>query len=238
MSATTKRAIVIVGSLVALLMVLALALPAVGQIVVSTSQRTDDLPTDLTSLTLDNGVGDITVRAADAGERPSARATVRSGLTTPEVDVTVDGDTASISDTCQNSWWDNCSVSWTVVVPEDATLALTSSVGDITVTGTTAPLTVASSVGGITAQDISSPTVRANGSVGDVTVDFTAPPESVEVSASTGDVTVTVPDDGTAYHVQTNTSLGEVHSGMGSDPAATHLIDVRTSVGDVFLRRN
>lgn len=238
MTTAIRRGVVIVGCVVALLTVLAVALPTTSRIVESTWHGTHDLPADLTTLTLDADAGDITIRAAGPGETPGAEVTIRAGLTDPDVTSEVTAGRAELTSGCPNWWWDHCRVDWEIVVPADTELDINNSVGEITVTETSGPLNLSTNVGGITADGIASPTVRADGSVGDISLDFSASPDSVEVSASTGDVSVTVPDDGTAYRVQTDASLGEVHSSLGSDPAGTQLIDVRTSVGDIILRRD
>ncbi|WP_109471654.1 DUF4097 family beta strand repeat-containing protein [Ornithinimicrobium cavernae] len=237
MTASTRRAILLAGSLVAVLLVLALALPAVGRIVQGTDQTRHALPTRLSQLTLDGEVGDVTVRAAGPGETPSAQATVRSGLTTPHTEVLVDGDSAAISDTCHDSWWSNCSVSWSLVVPHDSAVDVTSAVGDVTVIEITGPLSISSDVGTVAATGIGSETVTARSSVGDVSLDLVDPPREVRVTSSTGDVEISVPDDGTVYRVETDTSIGSVTNRVGSEPGASHLLDVHTSVGDITLRR-
>lgn len=237
MTPSTKRAVIIVGSLLAAAIVLALALPAIGQLIQSTRTTQEDLPVEMTSLTLDGEVGDITVRAAGPDETPSLRATIRSGLTTPRVETVVSGTSVELSDTCNNSWWDNCSVTWDLVVPEATELAIVSSVGDVSVTETSGPLTVTSSVGSVTASGISAPTVQVRSSVGDVDLRFASPPQDVRATSSTGDVMVTVPGDGTDYRVITDSSVGSVSNEVGSDPGAHQAIEVRTSVGDITLRR-
>ena len=237
MTATARRAFLIVGSLVALLLVAALALPAVGRIVQSTNHESHDLPADLTHLALEGAVGDISIRAAGAGEEPGAEVTIRSSLTRPTVRVEVAGDRVEMSETCQGRWWDSCSVSWEIVVPADAEVVVASAVGDITITDVTGALSISSRVGSVTATGIASPTVNARSAVGDITVELVAAPDEVRVTSSTGDITVTVPDDGTGYRVATDTSVGTVTNQVGSDPSQSRLVDLGTSVGDIALRR-
>lgn len=238
MTLTTQRAIIIVGSIVALLTVLALAVPAMGRIVQSTSHGTHELPAGLVGLDLDSQLGDIRIRAAAQGEEPHADVTVRSGLTDPEVTSEVHADSAELISTCQRWWWvDNCSVDWDIVVPRDTELTIRNEVGEITVTEVIGPLWVTSGVGGLTAHDIGSPTVQASSSVGDITLELISPPQQVEATSSTGDVTVAVPNDGTGYRVLTDTSVGSVTNELGSDGEEDRVIDVSTSIGDITLRR-
>ena len=237
MPTSTKRAIILIGGVVAALLVLALAVPAVGRIVQTTETVQHELPADLTALSLDGSVGDVTVRAADDGEATSARATIRSGLSTPTTDAIVEGGQARVSDTCSGAWWSNCSVTWTLVVPADTALEIVRDVGDISVREVTGPLSIDSSVGSISATGIGSPTVEARSSVGDVTLELATPPDRVTVAISTGDVSVMVPDDDTSYRVTAETSVGKTRNEVGSDPGASRVVEVRSSVGDVTLRR-
>lgn len=237
MTSATGRAVRLVGSLLAVLIVLALALPAVGRIIQSTSQETHPLPAELTHLVVDGDVGDIRIRAAGPGEEPVAEASLRSSLTRPAVRLEVLGDRTELSDTCAGRWWDNCAVGWDIVVPRDAAVTVGSAVGDITVSDITGPLTVDSSVGQVRATGVGSPTITVRTSVGDVTLEPAVPPDQVTVTSSTGDVRVTVPDDGTGYRVETDSSVGTVTNGIGSDPSLDRLLDLRTSVGDITIRR-
>ncbi|USQ75890.1 DUF4097 family beta strand repeat-containing protein [Ornithinimicrobium cryptoxanthini] len=237
MTASTKRAIVLAGSAVAVLIVLALAVPAVGRIIQTTEQASHDLPVGIVSLTVDGDVGDVAIRVAGPGEEPGAVATVRSGVTEPTVEAVVSGDAAVLSDTCPNSWWDNCSVEWAVVVPAGTGVTVEHSVGDITVVEVTGAVSLSSDVGDITATGLGSDTVRAHSDVGDVVLDLVSPPEDLQVSSSTGDVRVTVPDDGTSYRVLAETTIGQLTNTIGSDNSQSRIIDVRTSVGDISLHR-
>jgi len=241
MSTPLRRRIVLGGSILALLLVLAMALPAVARIIQGTSTEQHQLPGELSSLTLQGQVGDITVRAAEPGQRPGAQATIRSSLTRPQVRTGVEGQQAALSDTCRDTWWatwwDNCSVDWSLSVPEGTTLAISSNVGDITISETSGAVEVTSDVGDISLSGVAAADVGAATDVGDITLDLAVPPERLSARSSTGDITITVPDDDSTYRVQTDTSLGEVRNQLGSTPEGTRLIDVRTSVGDIRLRR-
>lgn len=237
MSTSTRRAIVIVGSLIAVLLVLALAVPAVSRLLSSTEETTHELPAELTTLTLDGGVGDVTVRALAPGESPSAVATTRSGLISPDVGVEVSGGTAELSDDCDGGWWGNCSVSWEITVPAEAAVSINHDVGDLEASDLAGALVLTGDVGSITATGTLATDVEARTSVGDVTLEFTQTPGSVRAQSSTGDVTVSVPADDTAYRVTASTSVGSVDNSLGSDSSASSSIDARSSVGDVTLRR-
>lgn len=237
MTSTTRRAVLIVGSLVAALIVITLAVPAVGRIVQSTERGTHELPADLRTLVLHGEVGEVSVRAAEPGEEPRAEVTVRSTLRDPEVTSTVGDGRAELVSRCQDWWWlDNCSVDWEIVVPAETELTISNSVGDIVVRDVTGALSLSGDVGDLNILGVGSPTVSARSSVGDITLSLVAAPDEVAVTSSTGDVSVTVPDDGSGYHIETNTSIGSVTNQVGSDPAQSRLIDLETSVGDITVR--
>ncbi|WP_256838176.1 DUF4097 family beta strand repeat-containing protein [Ornithinimicrobium faecis] len=237
MTSSAKRTFRIVGGILALVIVIGLAIPAVGRILGRTETTTEDLPAGLTSLSLDGDVGDIEVVAGAAGEQPRVVATAAYGFSNPDVTISVSGDTAALSATCLTMWLDNCSVRWEVVVPTETAVAIDNNVGTIEVAGLAGELDVTTDVGGVVAVDFTGERVSVHSDVGDVRIAATGAPQEVTASSDTGDVVVEVPDDGTAYRVSTTTSLGTVRNDLGSDETQSRLIDVRTSVGDIFLRR-
>lgn len=237
MARSTRRVILVVGSVVAALIVLALALPTASQLLQTTERSTHPLPADLTSLRVENSVGDITVRATGPGEEPGAVATLRSGLTDAGVDVSTSGGTTTLTDSCGGWWWENCSVQWEVLVPADTAVTVDTAVGEVVVTDLTGTLSLASDVGSITGTALKSEDVTARSAVGDIDLSLTVAPTRVRASSSTGDVAVTLPDDDTTYLVVTSTSVGEVRNTVGSDGTSPRTVDLRTSVGDIVLRR-
>ena len=110
-------------------------------------------------------------------------------------------------------------------------------VGDITVSDVTGALSLSGDVGDLSIVGVGSPTVSARSSVGDITLSLVSAPEEVTITSSTGDVTVTVPEDDSGYRIETDTSIGSVTNQVGSDPSQSRLIDLRTSVGDITVRR-
>ncbi|MCK0110698.1 DUF4097 domain-containing protein [Ornithinimicrobium sp. F0845] len=236
MAPSSRRLIVIIGGIVAVLIVLALAVPTASRLLESTERTSHALPADLSELTVDSDVGDVEIRAVGAGEQPGAQATLRSGLVDAQAEVAVDGGTATLTDTCQNRWWATCSVQWEILVPADTAVTVVSAVGEVTVENVTGPLSLTSSVGGLTATGLGSEQVTARSSVGDVTLELIADPVALQASSSTGDVTITVPGDAT-YRVVATASVGEVRNTLATDEASTRTIDVRTAVGDITLRR-
>lgn len=147
------------------------------------------------------------------------------------------GDRLVLTGSCSRNLLQNrCRTSYTVRVPDDVELVLTSSAGQVQVEGGTAPVTATTSAGRVTMTDLSSAVVSAGSSAGQVWLVFTTPPEQVEASTSTGAVEVVVPDDGTTYDVQASSSVGASTVSVPTEPGASRRIVARTSVGAVEVR--
>lgn len=104
--------------------------------------------------------------------------------------------------------------------------------GDIELSGLGASATVDSSSGSVTARDMRGP-VEASVSSGDVLITL-AEPEDVQVSASSGDVSLRVPR--VAYHVEGSTDSGGRSIEVPRDSASPHLLQLNASSGDVIVR--
>lgn len=105
--------------------------------------------------------------------------------------------------------------------------------GDITVRDATAGVTLAATSGDLRAIDVGGNPVSAKTTSGEVTV-HTTTVGSVTAQATSGDVEVLVPDG--AYRVNLSLKSGDPQvAGVREDPASPHVIDVRTSSGDVTV---
>ena len=66
---------------------------------------------------------------------------------------------------------------------------------------------------------------------------FTRAPAHLQVTCSSGDVTVHLPDDGTAYHVITKDAHGSVTVGVPQDAASPDVISVTNGTGDISITK-
>jgi len=147
------------------------------------------------------------------------------------------GDRLVLTGTCSRDLLQNrCRTSYTVRVPDDVELVVTTSAGEVLVEGGAAPVTATTSAGRVTMTELTSTVVSASASAGQVSLEFTTPPEQVEASTSTGAVEVVVPDDGTTYDVRASSSVGASTVGVPTETGAPRRIVARTSVGAVEVR--
>jgi hypothetical protein len=92
------------------------------------------------------------------------------------------------------------------------------------------------SSGDIDAGELSSEVVNARATSGDVFVDLIGVPRRVDAAASSGDVSIAVPDGGEDYDAQVATSSGDRRLGVRSDPDSSRSLTAVTSSGDASIR--
>src|SRR5439155_14587151 len=109
-----------------------------------------------------------------------------------------------------NSCDGHCSVDYEVTVPRGTTVVGTATSGNIKLTNTGA--------------------VDVRTTSGNVDVDLSNPAD-VHAKATSGNIEVTVPNKG--YRIQGGTSGGDRKIDISDDPAATHVLDLTTTGGDV-----
>lgn len=142
-----------------------------------------------------------------------------------------------------------CKVEYVVTAPEGVSIEAdiatgsidVSSVSSVDATVSTGSVTVAAATGDVTAhvgtgsisgRDLGSSRVVAVAKTGGVSIDV-AVPADVEAATSLGAVDVTVPAG--AYRVQATQRAGTPDLGIANDPAAPHLLVLRTDMGRIQL---
>lgn len=239
MSRSNVAAFRIVGGLVAVVIVLGLAVPAIAQMLRHTAVSEHEIPAGLTSLAVRADVGEIRVRVVAAGEEPHAVSTSRASFSDPAIGVTHSGDTTRLDSDCTGpNWLDPCEVEWDVLVPAGTDVDLQTSVGEIHVAAVSGELRARTSVGDVVVTESASPVLNLQSSIGDVNVNSTVAPDSVTVLTSTGDVRVALPGDGTEYRLDAETGIGETTNQVGDDRTSSRVLTLQTSIGDIFVLRD
>lgn len=104
---------------------------------------------------------------------------------------------------------------------------------DLSGTATTADLTASS--GSIGATSFTGDDVSADLSSGDLNVSFANAPTHVDVTASSGTVELTMPDDATAYRVEVTVGSGDKNIGV-TEGGSEHTITADVASGDFTIR--
>ncbi|MEV6968776.1 DUF4097 family beta strand repeat-containing protein [Hamadaea sp. NPDC051192] len=201
--------------------------------------------------------GDVTIRAEGGNTGVRVQRTLHWTTQSPTIRENWDGDVLTISFDCP-SWGfgSGCGVDYTLDVPPAVQVEIRVSSGDVELDGLTAParvhttsgdvrvrdmhagtLTAEATSGDITLDDISIGTLKAETTSGDVRAVYATPPTSTDISVVSGDVTVTLPSDATAYEVHLESTSGDLHSDVQSTPGATAKLRLATTSGDVRVRR-
>lgn len=206
------------------------------------------------------GAGDVDLAAGPAGQE-SLISQLSWTSQEPQVTETWSADdTLVIEVTCSghSGLFDpyDCGVGLTVAIPADVPVTATVRSGDLTahdMTGplnlnmqsgdvfldrTTGPVVAHAQSGDVTGSGLLDPQVQAGSNSGDVDLDFTAAPTSVDASAVSGDVLITVPDGG-QYNVVGQSVSGDDYVEPGlADQGSPRTLDVSSVSGDVYVHAN
>jgi len=153
------------------------------------------------------------------------------------------GDTFTINGECDDRlvvFWggDDCEVDYTLALPSGTAAKAENSVGDIVMDGIDGAIDVETSVGGVEGENLRATGTRVESSVGSISLEYAQVRGDITVIASTGDVEIAVPDDGTTYDVVFQSDVGSENIDIATDPSGTadYVIRVESSVGDLTVR--
>lgn len=234
------RAVRAVGVLAAVAMVLAGGVNLLRYTVQQQDSVDHPLPATITAVQVQSGAGGIRVRPAGPGEANGLRARREWSLVAPTVEVTNRDGLLVVGVDCGPvvSWLgDGCRADWELVVPASTQLLLRASSGDIAITGMASSVTASTSSGDVNVTGSSSPNLDLRSTSGDVTARSLVAPSVLKAASTSGDVEVSVPDDGSRYRVDARTTSGKVTNLIGTEPGASRLVEASATSGDVTLRR-
>lgn len=207
----------------------------------------------IATIEIDSDAGSVRIEGTNT-EETVVIASLRRGLRAPSHTETLIGDRLVLDSGCPTLLTSLCNVSYTLRVPADVAIVVTSSGGGVRVsdltgpvdisssgggiraTRTSGPLRLRSSGGGITGEALASVDVDASSSGGGVRLAFASAPSAVVVDSSGGGVTVELPNTPETYRLEATSSGGGVSTSVRSDPASTRVIDVHSSGGGVTVR--
>ncbi len=219
----------------------ACALAVVGcgtEIGTATDQNAYTITEPVTSLKIDNPVGNTQIEGTDAATVSVTEQLSYTG-NPPETSHSVTGGQLTLSYTCPSRSVDInvCGVTYLVKVPRHIAVQSDGKVGATTLSGLAGPLTLTSSAGNVDATGLTSGAVTARASAGAITLRFTAPPTTVDARAQVGSVTVRLPAH-TAYAVDTDSQVGSVEVTVQRDPSSAHRVTAHSQVGSVTVNNS
>lgn len=246
-----RRALLVVASLVALVMV---AWGAYSLLDLASRHATTERATyDGVRMLSIEDASDVRLVGTAEGESLQVVARVTEGLGTPDRSVErLGGGELRLSSSCSGFAGNWCGVDYEVRVPSGTVVRAEASGGDIVAEDLTTeePLTLASSAGDVTAIDVTAPEIRltssagdvrgrelsaerieARSSAGDVTASLRTAPDRLLAESSAGDVELLVPD--VVYDLAATSSGGDVDARVSSDANSRRELTARSSAGDV-----
>ena len=191
----------------------------------------------ITRLVADTDNGNVRVRAGAEGGPVQVSARVGESFGNARSLETVSDGVLRLTGTCRFiALPDNCGVSYTVTVPPGTVVQVTSGTGDAVVDGTSGTITVNTGTGDISLRDVSAARVSAETGTGTIRLAFVAAPTDVVAHSGTGDIDITVPNDGSDYRVMTDSGVGDVTDSLRHNDSSTRSIRAETGTGDVRLQ--
>jgi hypothetical protein len=190
----------------------------------------------ITRLVADTDNGDVRIRAGAEGVPVQVTARVGESFDNARSSETLTNGVLRLVGRCRFIVLpDNCGVSYTVTVPAGTVVQVSTGTGDAVVHGTSATITISTGTGDVNVRDVSAARVHAQTGTGTVRLEFAAAPTDVVAQSGTGDVDITVPDDGNGYRVVTDSGIGDVTDNLRHNDTSTRSIHAETGTGDVRL---
>lgn len=249
--AAIRRALFLVGALLALFLVLvgAYNLVDVASRHTSTERATYE---GVRSLVIEDA-SDVRLTGAPAGAPLEVATRITEGLRTPDASVERGpGGELMLSSSCPGILGGECEVDYTISVPSGTVVRADADAGDVLAERltTTEPLVLDTSAGDVEAIDVKAPSIELSSSAGDVEgrslsaeridlhssagdveASLATPPQRVIAESSAGDVELLVPD--VVYDLNASSSAGDVDARVASDPDSRRELTAHSSAGDV-----
>jgi hypothetical protein len=225
----------VVGGGLAVILTICSALNVAGW-TVGTAHRSEHrvLRGDLQQVRIDGGSGDVTL-VPTSGRNVVVDSRAEGTLWLPKLDTRIDGDRVTVNGHCHVVVFGSCGATFVVHVPAGVAVRVRASSGDVRASGLSGPVALETSSGDVAGTELSAAVVSAHADSGDVDVDLVSAPRSVSASASSGDVSITVPRGDEAYDAQVESSFGDRHVGVRTDPGSARRLRAVTSAGDVTI---
>jgi hypothetical protein len=210
--------------------------------------------TQVRSIAVDNRAGRVRVVGDDSRtDTITVTARISEGLRGTGHSERIEGDRLVLETSCPLVMSNFCMVDYTIETPPGVDVSVSSETGAsiegidgavdvdtdrtaIEITDVSGPLRIDNDQGSVRASGLRSPRVVVTTDLGEVRLRFTEPPESVEAGSDQGSVEIVVPEDDTAYRLETSTDQGGIERDIRTDPDGDRAIIASTDQGDIVIR--
>ncbi|RRR99535.1 DUF4097 family beta strand repeat-containing protein [Glycomyces terrestris] len=204
--------------------------------------RTEEFDRAVAAAEVRAEVGDLRFEAA-AGTALEFRLKTQWLGAAPDTSEEWDGDRFSAEGECDQGRFlgldvDQCETDYTLGLPAGADATAETGVGDVSLDGLDGAVDIDTGIGDVTGEGLRTTDTTVVTGVGDVTLEFAQVLGDISVEAGTGDVVLTVPDDGTVYEVLHDGGIGDQHIEIATDPTADadYTITVASGVGSLTIQ--
>jgi hypothetical protein len=189
-----------------------------------------DVAAAVTSLTVDDPAGSVTVTAGDVSA-VSVTAAIYYAGTAPSItrDLSPAKALALGYSACSK-----CGVGFSITVPRNASVNVTEDTGAVTLTGIGGNVSVRVGTGSVTATGLTGLTGKFNVGHGRIQAGFTVAPTLVDAAVDTGAVTVQVPSSAT-YQVTASSAHGPARVTVPRGGQSSHVVNASASAGTVAV---
>jgi hypothetical protein len=203
---------------------------AVGE---RTDEQTYEVTEPVTSLVVDARAGTVSVSTGDGPLTVTERYAYRNDK--PRTAHQVDKDTLTLTETGCADDTVGCNVQYRIQVPETTVVTITTNAGAVELADLAGDVRVETDAGTVQARNLAADQVSVRTHAGATSLHFREPPVSVQATTDLGAIVVEVPR-GTAYAVETVTSVGGANVSVPRDPASRHKITLRTDLGGIEVK--
>lgn len=208
-------------------------------VAMSTTVTTGTIAADgVQRLRLEAVTGAVTVRTDESmGDRVEIRTRAVTTWQEPELVREQDGDLLTVGLECpRQGWLNRCEGAFEVVMAPGTDLETDLVTGGVEATGLAGGVDLRVVTGAVDLRRTVAPEVAVDVTTGGMVLDFAEPPTSVLANADVGAISVSVPDDGTAYDVAVTSGVGGEDVQVETAATSDNVMQLSTSVGGVEVR--
>lgn len=237
-----RIATAVVGGAIAVLAIGAAAIGQFGIAGATTTQSTEPIPANVTSIDIANTIGDVSVFTTP-GAQPSVEIRVDAfalnRMMAPQLQV--DGDELSIevperTGPCFFACWGSVTILVELGDRSLDELDLSSDVGTVVVHEgvVVRDLTIESSVGDVMVLRPAATTIDVRSDVGSLRIEPDAATREITATTSVGDIDIRV-QPGVDYDTWASSQIGDVVNDLASSTSATQSISATSDIGNVRI---
>ncbi len=194
-------------------------------------ERHDLLTDKVSTLSIDAGAGDVTIRAGGPPDTVEVTRKTRSANDLTALAVTGGPTDGTLSLGCASG----CDIDYEIRLPAGVTVTVQTGSGDIELEGILGPVSLQTGSGDVDADIVTSGTLTTRTGSGDMDLRLASAPSLISAKSGSGDVDIEVPND-QRYDVDAQTGSGDRDIVVQRQDDAEKRIQIETGSGDITVQ--